>query len=67
MFEYHQLRLDDLFKNFLNYPETYSAPAQVRRTIPSGRRKKARFRAPEHDAGQPAGRKCSSVDVDPVR
>src|SRR5262249_60295098 len=29
MFEYHQLRLDDLFKNFLNYLET--CPALRRR------------------------------------
>src|SRR5262249_47637038 len=33
---------------------------------PSGRHEKARFRALEHEAGQPAGRKRSGVDVDPV-
>ena len=38
-----------------------------RRTAPSGRREKTRFRALKHDAGQPAGRKRPGVDVDPVR
>jgi hypothetical protein len=41
--------------------------AEARRTTPSGRHEEARFHTLEHGAGQPAGRKRSGVDVDPIR
>src|SRR5262245_34846794 len=65
-FATHQLQLDELYKNLFNYLETCSAVRRRRRTTPPGRHEKARFRALEHEAGQPAGRKRSGVDVDPV-
>src|SRR5262249_31259643 len=41
--------------------------AEARRTTPSGRHEEARFLTLEHDAGQPAGRNRSDVDVDRIR
>src|SRR5215831_1272313 len=65
-FATHQLQLDELYKIFSIILNLVPLCAGVAGRPPSGRHEKARFRALEHEAGQPAGRKRSGVDVDPV-